>query len=63
MSTIGTSRIDDLFAEGTAIDQALQRAVQRAIWRHRQIGLPIVEWRDGKIVWIPPEEIPLLKQQ
>jgi hypothetical protein len=52
-------RIDRLFAEGTAIDQALRQAVQQALLRHRQLGFPIAVWRDGKVVWIPPEEIPV----
>src|SRR5262245_7940953 len=41
------------------IDEALARAVQLALWRHKQMGVPIVVWRDGKIVEIPPEEIPV----
>jgi len=23
------------------------------------MGLPIVTWQDGKVLWIPPEEIPV----
>lgn len=53
------SRIEELFADGTAIDRALRQAVQKALQLHRQAGLPIVEWRDGRVVWTPPEEIPL----
>jgi hypothetical protein len=50
-------RIDELFADGTLIDQALRRAVQEALLSHRQTGHPIVVWQDGKVVWVPPEEI------
>ncbi len=56
-----TTRIDKLFAEGAAIDQALRQGVRQAMLRHRQLGLPIAEWRNGKVVWIPPQEIPLPK--
>ena len=35
----------------------LKKAVQEALVRHKQAGNPIVVWRDGKIVWIKPEEI------
>jgi hypothetical protein len=52
-------RIDELFAEGTPIDAALQRAVRKALWQHKQLGNPICTWRDGQVVWIPPEEIPV----
>lgn len=50
-------RIDELFADGQEIDRALQRAFRQAVLRHRQAGLPLVAWRDGRIVRIPPEEI------
>lgn len=53
--------IAELFAEGAEIDKALALAVQDALWRHKQLGQPIVVWRDGKVVWIPPEEIPVEK--
>ncbi len=33
--------------------------VQEALMRHKQAGNPIVVWRDGKIVWLKPEEIPV----
>ncbi len=49
--------IDEIFADGTLIDQALKKAGQQAILRHKQAGNPIATWRDGKVVWIPPEEI------
>ena len=49
--------IDRAFAEGTPIDRALEAAVREALRRHKQAGNPIVEWRDGEIYWIKPEEI------
>ena len=49
--------IDEIFKEGSLIDNALKKAVQEALVRHKQAGNPIVVWRDGKIVWIKPEEI------
>ena len=36
-----------------------RRAVRKALLRHKQLGLPIVSWEGGKVVVIPPEEIPL----
>lgn len=51
--------ITQLFKERTEIDKALALAVQDALWRHKQLGCPVVVWRDGKVVWIPPEEIPI----
>ena len=49
--------IDEIFAEGTLIDKALKQAVREAILQHKRAGNPIVVWRDGKMVWLKPEEI------
>jgi hypothetical protein len=49
--------IDELFEEGTAIDQALRDAAADARRLHKALGIPIVTWRDGHVVLIPPEEI------
>ena len=49
--------IDRLFREGTEIDAALNAAVREAVLQHKQKGLPLVVWRDGKVAWIPAEEI------
>jgi hypothetical protein len=51
--------IDDIFAEGTLIDSALKLAGEKALLQHKKLGNPVALWRDGKVVWIPPEEIPL----
>jgi len=51
--------IDEIFKEGSPIDKALKKAVQEALVRHKHAGNPIVVWRDGKIVWLKPEEIPV----
>jgi hypothetical protein len=36
--------------------QALRDAVGTAIAEHKRFGVPLVIWRDGKIVEISPEE-------
>ena len=52
-----TADIEALFDEGSAIDAALKTAVREAVLRHKRLGQPIVEWRDGRAVLTPPEEI------
>jgi len=49
--------IAKLFQEGTQIDAAVERAAREARLRHKQLGVPLVVWREGKVVEIPPEEI------
>jgi hypothetical protein len=51
--------ISRLFREGTPIDEAMSAAVREAVLQHKRAGLPLVVWRDGKIVWIPADEIEL----
>jgi hypothetical protein len=48
--------IQKIFREGTLIDEALNLAVRDAVQLHKEKCLPMVVWRDGKIVWISPEE-------
>lgn len=40
-----------------AIDKAIKEAVRDALIRHKRAGVPIVIWKDGKVVRVPPEEI------
>jgi hypothetical protein len=48
--------LDDLPLDIKA-EKALKEAVAEAIAEHKLRGRPIVIWRDGKVVTIPPEEI------
>lgn len=56
MSHDGSS-IQEIFTEGTSIDRAARKAVRDAIRRHKLLGNPVAVWRDGKVVWVQPEEI------
>jgi hypothetical protein len=49
--------IDAIFREGTAIRRAIAAAARDAIRRHKQAGVPMVIWRDGKPVWVPASEL------
>jgi hypothetical protein len=41
------------------IEQALARAVREALQRHKQAGNPVAVWRDGRTVWVAPDDIPM----
>ena len=41
------------------LERVLQEAVRRALIEHKRAGNPAVTWRDGKPVWIAPEDIPV----
>lgn len=52
-----TVDVDEICRDGTQIDAAVERAGREARLRHKQLGVPLVVWRDGQVVHIPPEEI------
>jgi hypothetical protein len=53
-----TSRVDinALFEEGTPIDKAMNAAAQEAVRLHKEKGLPMAVWRNGKVEWVPADE-------
>ncbi|MEQ8537225.1 MAG: hypothetical protein RIB93_07155 [Coleofasciculus sp. D1-CHI-01] len=53
----GKDKNSVFFPEIEKINQALAKAVQDALLKHKQAGNPVAIWRDGKVVWISPEEI------
>lgn len=46
-----------LGCEIETVNVAIEEAVALAIEEHRRLGNPIVIWRDGRVVWIQPEDI------
>jgi len=50
-------RIDNAFRSGVPIDAALKQAAREVLVLHKKLEHPIVEWRDGRAVWTPPEQI------
>jgi len=43
--------------ERPVIDEALKQGVREAMIRHKRDGLPVVIYRDGRSVWVKPEEL------
>jgi hypothetical protein len=59
-SKLGTKRKlpKQLFiVEAQAIEVILRRAVNHALLMHKRAGNPVASWKDGKVIWIPAEEI------
>ena len=53
-----TMSADERVQDVEVVEEALTKAVSDALRRHRQAGNPLPEWRDGKVRWLTPEEIP-----
>ena len=48
------------FADDTLA--AINRGVRKALIDHKRNGDPIVVWKDGKVVWVPAEDIVILDE-
>lgn len=48
-----------LFADPERLGRVLGRAVRTALRDHKRDGDPVVVWRDGKVVWLAANEIPV----
>jgi hypothetical protein len=48
-------RVDDI----PRILQALREAVQEALRQHKLNGNPVAVWRNGRVEWVAPEDIPI----
>ena len=49
--------IEELMMDDALTDGALAEAVREAVLRHKRLGNPIAVWENGRVAWIPPEEI------
>jgi hypothetical protein len=49
--------IGELFAQRAPIQEALNEAVRDAVRQHRQAGLPMAVWKDGKVAWVSADEV------
>ena len=60
MKTEAQKDVQRIFVEeGELIDRALQQGVRDAVLRHKRDGLPMVIYREGKTVWVKPEDLSL----
>ena len=48
---------DERMRDTAGATAALHRGVQRALWLHKIMGVPVCTWRDGRVVWIAPDDI------
>lgn len=51
--------IDALVDDDALFDRAVARAHADVVRRHRLFGLPLVIWRDGQVVEVSAEEVPI----
>ena len=49
--------IEALIAQRTPILEAIRKGAREAMKRHIAGGVPMVSWKDGKVIEIPVEEL------
>jgi len=61
IGTNGTTREPSLerIHDVERITAALRMAMREALRVHKRLGNPIAVWRDGQVVWLAPEDIPV----
>lgn len=58
MKTMTPKDVNRIFAQdGHLIDEALKQGVRDAMRRNKDAGLPVVIYRDGKTVWVMPQDL------
>jgi len=57
MKTDAPRTIKEILLETDLADRAVRKGVREALLRHKRLGQPIAVSEQGKVVWIPPEEI------
>ncbi len=50
-------KVIEAFSNPENITKALIQGVREALLKHKQAGNSVVIWRDGKAVWLEPDEI------
>jgi len=51
--------ISALIRDRTAVDRAVALAAQDAVRLHRRHRVPLVSWRDGRVEYVDPWQVPL----
>jgi hypothetical protein len=49
--------IAEKLADPRLLEAAFRRAVREAVLMHARAGRSVPTMRDGKVVWVPPQEI------
>lgn len=54
---IDNDHISTILNDSARVTQIIQSGIRDALLKHKQAGNQVCEWRDNKVVWIPPEKI------
>jgi hypothetical protein len=49
--------ISEVLADDTLVNEGIGQAVREAVLKHARAGQPVATWQDGKVVWIPADDV------
>jgi hypothetical protein len=49
--------IAEMMGDRALVDAAIERGVREAVLKHARLGQPVPTLKDGKVVWLSPEEV------
>lgn len=51
--------IPKILEDQDRVVKAIQKGIKDALLKHKQAGNPVCGWKDGKVIWVSPENIPV----
>lgn len=55
-------KIFQIMNDAEKIRQVIQSEINEALLKHKLAGNPVCGWKDGKVYWMDPEDIPVDKK-
>ncbi|MBX3710040.1 MAG: hypothetical protein KIT56_08250 [Gammaproteobacteria bacterium] len=56
-------KISQIMNNAEKVREIIQSGINAALLKHKQVGNPICEWKNDRVVWIEPENIPVEKDK
>ena len=52
-------RISEIMNDSEEVRLIIQSGINDALLKHKQAGNPVCGWKNGKVYWVVPENIPI----
>lgn len=52
-------KISEIMNDSEKVRAIIQSGINDALLKHKQAGNPVCGWKDGKVFWVEPENIPV----
>ncbi len=50
-------KLEAALANPALIDAAVRKAMREAVLMHARLGNPVCTWKDGRVIWLSPQEV------